>query len=56
MAEAGEREAVPERWNAVGAGSNMWMDMSLDPRFTGWVQPQGERATLLAFLGTGPHD
>ena len=50
MAEAGERETVPERWNAVGAGSNMWMDMSLDPRFTGWVQPEDERATLLVFL------
>jgi uncharacterized damage-inducible protein DinB len=50
MAEAGERETVPERWNAVGAGSNMWMDMALDPRFTGWTQPEGERATLLAFL------
>ena len=50
MAEAGERETVPERWNAVGADSNMWMDMSLDPRFTGWVQPEDERATLLVFL------
>jgi uncharacterized damage-inducible protein DinB len=50
MAETGEREAVPERWNAVGAGSNMWMDMSQDPRFTGWVQPEDERATLLVFL------
>jgi uncharacterized damage-inducible protein DinB len=50
MAETGERETVPERWNAVGAGSNMWMDMSQDPRFTGWVQPEDERATLLVFL------
>jgi uncharacterized damage-inducible protein DinB len=47
---AGEPEAVPERWNAAGPGSNMWMDMSLDPRFTDWVSPEGERATLLAFL------
>jgi uncharacterized damage-inducible protein DinB len=47
---AGEPEAVPERWNAAGPNSNMWMDMSLDPRFTGWVSPEGERETLLAFL------
>ena len=50
MAEAGERETVPERWNAVGAGSNMWMDMSLDPRFTDWKRPESERATLVEFL------
>jgi uncharacterized damage-inducible protein DinB len=50
MAEAGERETVPERWNAVGAGSNMWMDMKLDPRFAEWNRPRGERATLLEFL------
>ena len=50
MAEAGEREPVPERWNAVGAGSNMWMDMSLDPRFTDWKRPESERATLVEFL------
>ena len=50
VVEAGERETVPERWNAVGAGSNMWMDMALDPRFTDWKRPEGERATLLEFL------
>jgi uncharacterized damage-inducible protein DinB len=50
MAEASERETVPERWNAVGSGSNMWMDTALDPRFTGWTRPEGERATLLEFL------
>jgi uncharacterized damage-inducible protein DinB len=50
MAEAGERETAPERWNAVGAGSNMWMDMSLDPRFTDWQRPEGEQATLVEFL------
>jgi uncharacterized damage-inducible protein DinB len=50
MAEAGERETVPQRWNAIGAGSNMWMDMALDPRFTEWQRPEGERATLLEFL------
>jgi uncharacterized damage-inducible protein DinB len=47
-----ERDAVPERWNAVGAGSNMWMDMAVDPRFAGWNQPEGERATLLDYLRT----
>jgi uncharacterized damage-inducible protein DinB len=50
MAATGDRETLPERWNAVGAGSNMWMDTALDPRFTGWVKPEDERATLLAFL------
>jgi Protein of unknown function (DUF664) len=50
MAESGERETVPQRWNAAGAGSNMWMDMALDPRFTEWKRPEGERATLLEFL------
>jgi uncharacterized damage-inducible protein DinB len=50
VTEAGEPETLPERWNAVGSGSNMWMDMSQDPRFAGWVSPEGERATLLAFL------
>ena len=50
VAEAGERETVPERWNAVGAGSNMWMDMALDPRFRTGTEIEGERVTLLAFL------
>jgi uncharacterized damage-inducible protein DinB len=50
MAEASARDTVPERWNAVGAGSNMWMDMALDPRFAPRTEPEGERATLLYFL------
>jgi uncharacterized damage-inducible protein DinB len=50
VAEGSERETVPERWNAVGAGSNMWMDMALDPRFATGTEPEGERATLLYFL------
>jgi uncharacterized damage-inducible protein DinB len=50
VADGSERETVPERWNAVGAGSNMWMDMALDPRFVTGTQPEGERATLLYFL------
>jgi len=28
----------------------MWMDMALDPRFTVWTEPEGERATLLDYL------
>jgi len=52
MAEASERERVPERWNAVGAGSDMWMDMALDPRYSTGTEPEGERATLLDYLRT----
>jgi uncharacterized damage-inducible protein DinB len=43
-------ETVPERWNAAGAGSNMWMDMALDPRFEAGAELEGERATLLDYL------
>jgi uncharacterized damage-inducible protein DinB len=51
MAEGSERDAAPERWNADGPGSSMWMDMAEDPRFAApWTAPEGERATLLAFL------
>ena len=50
MTESNERETVPERWNAVGADSAMWMDMALDPRFTTGAEPEGERATLLDYL------
>ena len=50
MAEASEHETVPERWNAVGAGSNMWMDVAVDPRFATVGEPEGERATLLEYL------
>jgi uncharacterized damage-inducible protein DinB len=41
------RDAVPERWTA---GAGMWMDMALDPRFAARTAPEGERATLLAYL------
>jgi len=44
------REAVPERWNAVGAGSDMWMDTAQDPRFADPAELEGERATLLDYL------
>jgi uncharacterized damage-inducible protein DinB len=50
MTEGNERELVPERWNAVGAGSDMWMDVKLDPRFTTESELEGERATLLDYL------
>jgi uncharacterized damage-inducible protein DinB len=50
VTEVNERETVPERWSAVGAGSNMWMDMALDARFTTRTQLEGERATLLGYL------
>jgi uncharacterized damage-inducible protein DinB len=52
MAEASERETVPERWNAVGAGSDLWMDTALDPRYATATEPEGERATLLDYLRT----
>jgi uncharacterized damage-inducible protein DinB len=50
VAKGSERETVPERWNAAGPGSNMWMDMALDTRFASGAGPEGERATLLYFL------
>jgi uncharacterized damage-inducible protein DinB len=50
MAEGSERATVPERWNAVGADSNVWMDMAADPRFTTGTELDGERATLLDYL------
>jgi uncharacterized damage-inducible protein DinB len=43
-------EDVPERWNALGAGSNMWMDAAKDPRFAAGAELEGERATLLDYL------
>ncbi len=50
VTEASEPGNVPERWNAVGAGSDMWMDMAQDPRFTTGTEPEGEQATLLDYL------
>jgi uncharacterized damage-inducible protein DinB len=46
------REAVPERWSAAGTGSDMWMDMTQDPRFAAGAEAEleGERATLLEYL------
>jgi uncharacterized damage-inducible protein DinB len=50
VADTNEGETVPDRWNAVGAGSNMWMDIGQDQRFAGWSDSEGERATLLKYL------
>jgi uncharacterized damage-inducible protein DinB len=50
VADGGERDAVPDRWNADGADWGMWMDTALDPRITAWTEPEGERATLLEYL------
>jgi hypothetical protein len=40
----------PERWNAVGPKSDMWMDPAQDPRFAAGAELEGERATLLDYL------
>ena len=50
MTDDNAPEAVPERWNAVGPESDVWMDMALDPRFAAGVELEGERATLLDYL------
>jgi uncharacterized damage-inducible protein DinB len=50
MTEGDDSQTVPERWNAVGADSNMWMDMSRDQRFAAEGEPEGERATLREYL------
>jgi uncharacterized damage-inducible protein DinB len=50
VTEDNASEAVPERWNAAGAGSDMWMDMAQDPRFAAGAELEGERATLLDYL------
>ena len=45
-----EDNALPERWNAAGTGSDVWMDMAQDPRFAADAELEGERATLLDYL------
>jgi len=50
VADDNSGEAVPERWNAVGAGSDMWMDVAQDLRFAAGAELEGERATLLDYL------
>ena len=41
---------LPERWSALGAGSDVWMAEAEDPRFTPGVELEGERATVLDYL------
>ena len=50
MTQDNAGEDAPERWNALGAGSNMWMDPAKDPRFAAGAELEGERATLLDYL------
>ena len=50
MTEQSTGEVVPERWNANGPASNMWMDPAQDPRFAAGAELEGERATLLDYL------
>jgi uncharacterized damage-inducible protein DinB len=50
VTDENSREAVPERWNAVGADSDVWMDMAKDPRFAAGAELEGERAILLDYL------
>ena len=50
MTEQSTGDVVPERWNAVGPKSNMWMDPAQDPRFAAGAELEGERVTLLDYL------
>jgi uncharacterized damage-inducible protein DinB len=50
VTEQSTGDVVPERWNAVGPKSNMWMDPAQDPRFAAGAELEGERATLLDYL------
>ena len=50
VTEQSTGDAVPERWNAVGPKSDMWMDPAQDPRFAAGAELVGERATLLDCL------
>ena len=50
MIGGNDGETVPERWNAVGPDSGMWMDTALDPRFEAGAELADERATLLDYL------
>jgi uncharacterized damage-inducible protein DinB len=50
VTEDNASESLPERWNAVGPDSNLWMDMAQDARFAEGTELEGERATLLEYL------
>ena len=47
VTESKDGQTVPERWNAAGPGSDMWLDAAQDPRFAAGTTLEGERATLL---------
>jgi uncharacterized damage-inducible protein DinB len=51
MTQDSANQAVPERWSAAPAGSNMWMDMATDPRSEP-APANGERDTLLQYLSS----
>src|SRR4249920_3287929 len=42
VTESKDRETVPERWNAAGPGSDMWMDAAQYPRFAAGTKLEGE--------------
>jgi uncharacterized damage-inducible protein DinB len=50
MGSVADDNAVPERWNALGAHANMWTDPEQDPRFQNGTEIEGERDTLLDYL------
>jgi uncharacterized damage-inducible protein DinB len=50
VTEDNASETLPERWNAIGSNSNMWMDPAQDPRFIPGTETAGERSTLLEYL------
>ncbi len=50
MTEQSTEDVVPERWNAAGPKSDVWMDPAQDPRFAAGTELEGERATLLDYL------
>ncbi len=50
MANEDVGEVVPERWNALGPDSDVWMDEAQDPRYSSGAVVEGERATLLEYV------
>ncbi len=50
MTEQSTGDVVPERRNAVGPKSSMWMDPAQDPRFAAGAELEGERVRLLDYL------
>ena len=50
MTDPNSAEQLPERWNALGPESNVWMDVKEDPRFAEGTDAEGERDTMLGYL------